>query len=82
MNVLFEDNGVGFDTANQTKGIGFINLETRINKLNGSFLIDSKPGRGTIANIEIPVEEKAPKSKYNRKGIDLKEQLDELKSSF
>ncbi|TDW52829.1 signal transduction histidine kinase [Flavobacterium sp. 270] len=82
LNVLFEDNGVGFDADNQTKGIGFINLETRINKLNGSFLIDSKLGRGTIANIEIPVEEKAPKSKHNRKGIDLKEQLDELKSSF
>ncbi|MCP2027549.1 signal transduction histidine kinase [Flavobacterium sp. HSC-32F16] len=79
VNLLFEDNGIGFDAAKQSKGIGFINLETRIKKLNGSFFIDSKLKRGTITNIEIPILE--PKSKNKVKGIDLKNQLDELKSN-
>lgn len=79
INLLFEDNGIGFDTEKQSKGIGFINLESRIKKLNGSFVIDSKLKRGTIANIEIPAESVKPKKKV--KGIDLKNQLDELKSN-
>ncbi|WP_281234973.1 tetratricopeptide repeat-containing sensor histidine kinase [Flavobacterium gelatinilyticum] len=79
VNLLFEDNGVGFDAEKKSKGIGFINLENRITKLNGSFLIDSKLKRGTIANIEIPAQPVKPKNKI--KGIDLKNQLDELKSS-
>jgi signal transduction histidine kinase len=55
LNILFEDNGVGFDTRNYTRGIGFINLDTRIKKLDGTFFLDSKLQRGTIANIDIPV---------------------------
>jgi signal transduction histidine kinase len=79
LNVLFEDNGIGFETKNHSKGIGFINLENRIKKLNGSFVIDSKLKRGSIFNIEIPIAEPKPKAKI--KGIDLKNQLDELKSN-
>lgn len=80
LNVLFEDNGIGFNPENYNKGIGFINLEARISKLNGTFVIDSKPKRGTIANIEIPVIV-ASNSKINPvKGIQLKNQLDSLNS--
>ena len=79
LNLLFEDNGIGFETENHSKGIGFINLESRIHKLKGSFVIDSKLKRGTIVNIEIPILE--PKIKTKVKGIDLKNQLDELKSN-
>ena len=90
LNVLFEDNGIGFDTANYTQGIGFINLENRISKLKGSFLIDSKLKRGTIINIEIPsfaetneVNKTKTKFKFKAvKGINLKNQLDELKSKL
>jgi signal transduction histidine kinase len=55
LNILFEDNGIGFNPDDYKPGIGFINLENRIDKLSGSFVIDSKFKRGTIANIEIPV---------------------------
>ncbi|MFB9079221.1 tetratricopeptide repeat protein [Flavobacterium procerum] len=79
LNLLFEDNGIGFEMKNHSKGIGFINLENRINKLKGSFVIDSKPKRGTIVNIEIPISHSKTKTKI--KGIDLKNQLDELKSN-
>lgn len=79
INLLFEDNGIGFDAEKQSKGIGFTSLETRIKKLNGSFAIDSKLKRGTIVNIEIPAKSLKPKKKIE--GIDLKNQLDELKSN-
>lgn len=83
LNVLFEDNGVGFNTGNYTPGIGYINLEARIKKLSGSLLIDSKLKRGTIVNIEIPSFEVIANPKKNTlKGIDLKDQLDELKNKL
>jgi signal transduction histidine kinase len=61
-NLLFEDNGIGFETKNTPKGIGLINLENRINNLNSSFIIDSKLKRGTIINIEIPIFRSKPKA--------------------
>ncbi|KAF2083079.1 tetratricopeptide repeat-containing sensor histidine kinase [Flavobacterium sharifuzzamanii] len=79
LNLLFEDNGVGFEIENISRGIGFINMENRINKLNGTFVIDSKLKRGTIFNIEIPLLQQKLKSKI--KGIDLKNQLNELKNN-
>lgn len=77
LNILFEDNGVGFNTENYKPGIGFINLESRIAELNGSFIMDSKLKRGTIANIEIPVLSSGFYNEAN-KGINVKKQLDNL----
>ena len=78
MNILFEDNGIGFNPENYKPGIGFINLENRIAKLDGSFIIDSKPKRGTIANIEIPVLSSSNIENDTTKGINVKKQLDNL----
>ncbi|WP_109299929.1 tetratricopeptide repeat protein [Aquimarina sp. AU474] len=54
LNLLFEDNGVGFNTKNNSTGIGFENIKSRLRKLSGTFHIDSRINRGTIINIEIP----------------------------
>ncbi|CAD0008840.1 MULTISPECIES: histidine kinase [Flavobacterium] len=78
LNILFEDNGIGFNPENYKPGIGFINLENRIAKLNGSFVLDSKPKRGTIANIEIPVLLISNTENDITKGINVKKQLDNL----
>ena len=53
LNILFEDNGVGFDYRNQREGLGFVNIKKRLSKIEGSLLVDSRIGRGTIINIEI-----------------------------
>ena len=81
LNILFEDNGIGFDTQNYTRGIGFINLETRVKKLNGTFSLDSKLERGTIANIEIPTVAVSIK-KNTAKGISVKNKIDQLNNNF
>lgn len=56
LTVMVEDNGKGFDTGKELKGIGLKNIESRVEKLNGNFTIDSVPGKGTtsIINILIP----------------------------
>ncbi|MBK0370646.1 tetratricopeptide repeat-containing sensor histidine kinase [Flavobacterium agrisoli] len=55
ISLLFEDNGKGFQTSGLKKGIGLLNLESRISALLGNFEIDSNPKRGTLFNIEIPI---------------------------
>lgn len=53
--LLFEDNGIGFDTDKIPEGIGFQNIKNRLNTLSGTLFIDSMPGRGTVVTIEIPM---------------------------
>ncbi len=55
LNILFEDNGIGFNTKNHKEGIGFENIKNRLKKFQGTFYIDSRIDRGTIINIEIPI---------------------------
>lgn len=54
LNILFEDNGIGFIPKNNKEGIGFTNVKNRLKELQGTFYIDSRINRGTIINIEIP----------------------------
>ncbi len=58
VSVSVEDNGIGFNVAEKIKsgGLGLKNLEARAAKLNGSFYVDSQPGKGTLSVIEIPIQ--------------------------
>ncbi|TCI94329.1 sensor histidine kinase [Tenacibaculum sp. M341] len=49
----FEDDGVGFNTKLDYKGIGLKNIEDRIDQLSGTFIIDSHPKRGTLFRMEL-----------------------------
>ena len=51
--LLIEDNGIGFDKTKVKAGLGLSNLEARVRMLNGKIQINSSPGRGTTINIEI-----------------------------
>ena len=53
--LLFEDDGVGFDIHKTVDGIGFKNIKNRLNHLSGGIHIDSTIGRGTVISIEIPL---------------------------
>ncbi len=53
LNLIFEDNGKGFDVTQSKRGMGLSNLETRAEKLGGELKIDSKQGRGSTFIIEI-----------------------------
>jgi signal transduction histidine kinase len=53
----FNDNGRGFDTEmlenEDTKGMGISNIETRVKSVDGVFILESTPGKGTSALIKI-----------------------------
>ncbi|WP_405369279.1 MULTISPECIES: tetratricopeptide repeat protein [unclassified Nonlabens] len=54
---VYEDDGVGFDIAMTTLGIGLTNIKNRVENYNGILHIDSQPNRGVNINIEIPFKE-------------------------
>lgn len=56
----FEDNGKGFDyeaklAAAELLGLGLLNLQNRVNLLNGILDFYSEPGKGTKISIQIPL---------------------------
>lgn len=55
----YKDNGKGFDTEllspNQFSGMGYSNMVTRINSLDGHFDLTSEKEKGTKAVITVPV---------------------------
>jgi signal transduction histidine kinase len=53
----FNDNGRGFDISDlnreDSKGMGISNIETRVRTVEGVFIIESTPGKGTSALIKV-----------------------------
>jgi signal transduction histidine kinase len=47
------DDGVGFDPAIKSKGIGITNMRTRAESLGGTFVITSKPGNGASLMVKF-----------------------------
>lgn len=65
LSVLIEDDGKGFDPANlkQSKGNGWRNIQSRLQRIKADFEVDSHPQRnGSSLIIDVPVaqEEKSP----------------------
>lgn len=53
-----KDDGVGMNIHPKAgKGIGLINIESRIRSLNGTFRIESTPNNGTTYIFELPVKD-------------------------
>ncbi|NLR63439.1 tetratricopeptide repeat protein [Chitinophaga varians] len=55
LKLLFEDNGRGFSPETVKYGIGFQNIRDRLKLFDGVFTIDSFPSKGTVIDIEIPL---------------------------
>ena len=59
--LMVEDDGIGFsphqpeNTIGIDKGIGLRNIQTRVRSLGGSFILESQPGEGVLATIEVPL---------------------------
>ena len=48
------DDGVGFDVRKGKKGIGLKNIQSRIQKINGTWGVTSQSGKGTTVQIQVP----------------------------
>nr|WP_090843813.1 sensor histidine kinase [Alkalicoccus daliensis] len=54
---VIKDDGKGFDMTQKKEGsFGLIGMKERINMLDGKINIDSKPGRGTLIIVQIPID--------------------------
>ncbi|MCW5517313.1 tetratricopeptide repeat protein [Muriicola sp. Z0-33] len=53
--VVYEDDGIGFDTGRVNKGQGFINIGNRLQKINGTYTVDSTPSDGSTVIINVPI---------------------------
>ena len=49
------DDGKGFDTSVQSKGIGFININSRVDAFGGEVKLISAPGKGCSLEIIFPL---------------------------
>ena len=48
------DDGEGFDTSKNKKGIGLKNMTSRVEDVNGKITFASQSGNGTTVNVKIP----------------------------
>lgn len=54
------DDGVGFDKATTTVGLGLVGMEERATILRGRLEVRSQPGSGTVVDLQIPVDAPPP----------------------
>lgn len=52
-NLIYEDNGKGFNFKRVEKGMGLENIRARVKKIHGNLHIDTEKGRGTIVIVEL-----------------------------
>ncbi len=52
--IVIRDNGVGFDPAAATNGMGLRNMDERCRKINADLEIESTSGQGTVIRIILP----------------------------
>ncbi len=55
--VSISDDGTGFNTVEVTKGMGFINMNHRVNSLQGTVVVQSGIDTGTEVTISIPINQ-------------------------
>lgn len=57
VNLTIEDNGKGFDAEalKTAPGVGWLNIRSRIEYLNGVLDLKSAPGKGTSVHVSVPL---------------------------
>jgi signal transduction histidine kinase len=55
LNIIVEDNGKGMVKKEIARGFGFTTIQSKVDLFKGSFEIDSKPGKGAMVLVDLPV---------------------------
>jgi PAS domain S-box-containing protein len=50
-----EDNGIGFEPSSMKSGIGLENIKRRVQVHNGTYVIQTSPGKGCKLEVNIPI---------------------------
>lgn len=59
--LTIQDDGKGFMPSLET-GLGILGMQERIISLSGTMKLDSRPGKGTIIRIDLPLPHRVPAS--------------------
>jgi signal transduction histidine kinase len=69
IDLWIEDDGRGFDTKQiehgDRKSWGLLGIRERASLLNGSFSLDSEPGKGILIHVVIPYDQPVPLDEIN-----------------
>lgn len=55
LNIIVEDNGLGFQTNQVEAGMGLKNINSRLEKIKGEIVVDSGKGAGTTVTIDLEI---------------------------
>lgn len=57
LNIIVEDNGIGFDInkIDLQNGMGLHSIKTRVAHIKGELIIDSTPSKGTTIIVNVPI---------------------------
>jgi len=61
LSVTVQDDGIGFEPSRE-KGMGLLGMEERVKRLGGRYSISSKPGKGTVLRLHLPLANGGPAS--------------------
>ncbi|MEM9884512.1 MAG: ATP-binding protein [Bacteroidota bacterium] len=56
LNLVVEDDGIGFQEEHQKNGIGLKNIRSRVEYLNGKISLQSKSQEGSSYSVDIPLD--------------------------
>ncbi|MDO4753914.1 MAG: ATP-binding protein, partial [Bacillota bacterium] len=61
-----QDDGIGFDANKNNSGYGLVSIADRVELLNGTLEVESRPGEGTSIRVIVPNKEDYEKDIRNR----------------
>jgi signal transduction histidine kinase len=76
MDLSVKDDGAGFDSNEDSRGMGTANMRTRAEELGGQFELATRPGEGTTMKFSIPCRGLGPdatemRRRYRNKSISI-----------
>ncbi|MBS1644962.1 MAG: sensor histidine kinase [Bacteroidetes bacterium] len=57
INLIVEDNGVGFKVSKSKKSMGLLSISKRLETVHGTVSVEANPDGGTIVSVHIPNDE-------------------------
>ena len=62
LELRIKDDGIGFDKAKKSNGVGLMNMKTRAALFNGMIEINTAPGKGCelVVQFKLPLLEQIP----------------------
>lgn len=57
LTVRIQDEGAGFDMAQQESGFGLVNMQERAYSIGSNLVIHSQPNQGTVIQMQVPLKE-------------------------